>query len=167
MQPLDIPSLINSLTDLPVANLRWASNLHKLKQTYVGEWSNEPDDITWYLPDSKIICCMHRHFSYGFWCGYLGLTNNPGNYAEGAPFHGGVSYESATLGCYEPNKDEPTIKWWVGFDCGHYFDLQPFNTRFSNLRGVHYRNVEYVANNLLTAVEYFKNYAAATQANSL
>jgi hypothetical protein len=145
---VEIPSLIKSLSTTPIDNLRWSSYLQKLKEKYPGEWSNEPDNITWYHPDCYIVCCMHRHPQFGFWCGYLGLDYIPEK-VDNTLFHGGVTYNQSSLRCYSAAENEPLIKTWLGFDCGHIFDAQPFNEYCAN--GYTYRNVEYVALNLLDA----------------
>ena len=63
---------------------------------------------------------------------------------RGLDVHGTVTYAAAsidraielpenrglTLNCWcghEPAPDEPDDLWWLGFECGHDFDLQPGN----------------------------------------
>jgi hypothetical protein len=98
---------------------------------------------------------MHRHASYGFWCGYLGLPYTPaGNDTNkvNEHFHGGITYKSSSLGCYHKEEGEPFIEWWVGFDCGHCYDLQPFEP-YRTSYSAEYRNVDYVAKTLIVSAE--------------
>jgi hypothetical protein len=150
---IETPSLIKSLSASPIDNLRWSSYLQKLKEKYPGEWSNEPDDITWYHADCYIVCSMHRHPQFGFWCGYLGLDYIPEE-PESIPFHGGLTYNYAFLRCYSPAENEPLIKAWLGFDCGHLFDLLPFEFESCDNTNSQYCNLEYVVRNLLAAKDY-------------
>jgi hypothetical protein len=127
-----------------VANVLWDSHLQKVKEQHQqGIWSNEPDYLQWFMPQENIVCVMWRHSSLGFWCGYLGL---PRAVAGELPFHGGVTYRESTLGVYRPQVGEPEIEEWVGFDCGHCFDLSPFVDYSDAVSS--YKDLGYVVQNL-------------------
>ena len=78
---------------------------------------------------------MRNHF--GSWCGYVGLpAGHPALDAEldGLSVHGGITYgpapcdESAEEGhgiCHVPFPGRPHDVSWIGFDCGHAWDLSP------------------------------------------
>jgi hypothetical protein len=89
---------------------------------------------------------------FGYWCGYLGLPYVFDD-VEDMPFHGGVTYNDSSLRCYMSESNEPVIKIWLGFDCGHIFDVHPFQPEITTAR-CSYRNVEYVAKCLFAAKDY-------------
>ena len=96
-----------------------------------GPWQNEPDRVEW--RHAGLPCLAVRHPVGGFWCGYAAV-------APGHPYHGvddwqtfavdvhqGANYAAACIGpvCHVPAPGDPDDVWWVGFDCGHTFDLAP------------------------------------------
>ena len=70
----------------------------------------------------------------GALCGYVGLPRR--HPAHGKDFadldiavHGGLTYSAACDHprgiCHTPAPGDPDDLWWLGFDCGHAFDLSP------------------------------------------
>lgn len=110
--------------------------IHRL--TTPGPWDDEPDKVQWIDPDSDLDCLALRN-RLGVWCGYVGLP--PGHPLHGQAVdeddfdvHGGVTFrgslcdEEAPEGhgiCHVPLPGRPADVWWVGFDCGHAFDVMP------------------------------------------
>jgi hypothetical protein len=104
-----------------------------------GPWANEPDKVQW--PDPKTgLACMIRRGPLGAWCGYVGVDETHPLFGVGymdveerfdIDVHGGLTYSNACDGdedrgiCHVPGPGEPESLWWLGFDCGHAFDLVP------------------------------------------
>jgi hypothetical protein len=78
--------------------------------------------------------CLIRRNSMGGWCGYVGVPKDHpasgGGYDDvDVDVHGGLTY----AGTIDTAKDHPefaTELWWLGFDCGHAYDLMPGMMRF-------------------------------------
>lgn len=95
-----------------------------------GPWQSEPDREDFRA--HGLACFVQRNF-HGACCGYVGLP--PGHPKHGANYsefgdlevHGGVTYAAECSGhlCHIPEPGEPDAVWWIGFDCGHMFDVQP------------------------------------------
>lgn len=100
-----------------------------------GPWSGEPDKAAWVDPETGLGCLAHRN-AMGAWCGYVGVP--PGHPWHGvgrftgplrqAIAHGGVNFagpgrNDSAEGEYGLGVGEDL--WWVGFDCGHAWDLVP------------------------------------------
>lgn len=89
----------------------------KLERWGEGPWLDEPDWIEW---REMGLQCLMRRTPLGTWCGYVGLPSwHPWHGCERgeirAEIHGGVTFAApADAGL-----------WWVGFDCGHCFDVTP------------------------------------------
>lgn len=68
---------------------------------------------------------MTIHNGMGYRCGYirlpLGHPWHSMNFADiPASVHGGLSFAEHDVPCDAPG---PDTDWWIGFDCGHAFDL--------------------------------------------
>jgi hypothetical protein len=134
-----------------------------------GPWSSEVDKIQFTDEATGLPCLIKRHPSLGFLCGYVGVA--PGHWAYGKGYseerlealrvHGGLTYaagcqhgDEATSICHVPEPGQPDDVWWLGFDCGHAFDLAPgarnavpMDLGFMDLSlggGESYRNINYV-----------------------
>ena len=129
-----------------------------------GPWWDEPDKVQWIDPATGLDCLMVRN-GWGAWCGYVGLP--PGHPLHGVDYdvvdvdvHGGLTFaascddEAPEDGgiCHVPFPGRPVDVWWLGFDCGHAWDLQPAMEERSRRLGYHsrlsdevYRDWSYVA----------------------
>jgi hypothetical protein len=71
----------------------------------------------------------------GHWCGYIAvpaghpwyLSERGSDTFRDVRVHGDITYadECAGVICHVPRPGEPDSVWWVGFDCGHIWDLSP------------------------------------------
>jgi hypothetical protein len=95
--------------------------------------------------------CLIRRNSMGGWCGYVGVPKDHpasgGGYDDvDVDVHGGLTY----AGTIDTAKDHPefaTELWWLGFDCGHAYDLMPGLAKFqlpSVSADDKYRDVDFV-----------------------
>lgn len=117
-----------------------------------GPWDDEPDKIQWPDPVTGLPCLAVRS-SMGNWCGYVGVP-------EGHPYfmkeygdvdvacHGGLTFSGSCAEdgsdhgiCHVVEPGESDRVWWLGFDCGHAFDLMP---GMRLMEGSVYRNLTYV-----------------------
>lgn len=105
-----------------------------------GPWIDEPDKAQWVDPTTDLDCLAVRNHG-GAWCGYVGLPPDHPLHGVGhgdlphLDVHGGVNYsdhcvevdgsEDGPYICHVPEPGRPAKVWWVGFDCGHAFDLRP------------------------------------------
>lgn len=94
-----------------------------------GPWMTEPDYVSWVDEATGLDCLVVRN-RMGALCGYVGMpVGHPwfGMHYDEVPqamdsaAHGGLTYSSECAGhiCH----DSPNEVWWLGFDCGHYGDL--------------------------------------------
>jgi hypothetical protein len=109
------------------------TSTHEDKSTWGdGPWQHEPDRVEWRYKD--LPCLLHRSPVGGGWCGYVGVPE--GHPWFGRPLceletldievHGGVTYAESCDEpiCHVPREGEGEV-WWIGYDCGHGFDVQP------------------------------------------
>lgn len=105
-----------------------------------GPWDNERSDkIQWIDGATDLDCLLHRNHM-GAWCGYVGVP--PGHplhqrsyeHVNGLTVHGGLTYsdfcdpagaEGGSGVCHIARPGRPEAVWWLGFDCGHSYDLIP------------------------------------------
>jgi hypothetical protein len=103
-----------------------------------GPWHTEPDKAQWIDKATNLDCLAVRGRS-GAWCGYVGVP--PGHPYHGLDVmdlwdkelaHGGLNYtaacdeDSKPFGvCHIPRRGRPKDVWWLGFDCGHLFEIKP------------------------------------------
>lgn len=142
-----------------------------------GPWDDEPDKIQWEDEKTGLPCLIVRNH-FGALCGYVGVprghrfyeTRYDDVYADGdyPPVHGGLTFASkcsagpeneAICHLVEPGEDDDV--WWLGFDCGHYLDVQPRMLALSKQYGfgaespqVSYKPVGYVQNNIEELAEW-------------
>jgi hypothetical protein len=96
-----------------------------------GPWDREPDRVQW--QHAGYACLMRRHPRDGFWCGYVGIDEAHPAFAkdwQGEAFpalENEVNYSDFCGGtiCHVPEPDMPERVWWIGFDCGHAWDIAP------------------------------------------
>jgi len=114
--------------------------------TLPGPWQDEPDKVQWVDEATDLDCLLVRNH-LGTWCGYVGVP--PGHPWHGKSYHditvdvhGGLTYasscdEDALEGegiCHIPEPGRQADVWWLGFDCGHAFDLAPGMLQFERER---------------------------------
>jgi hypothetical protein len=98
-----------------------------------GPWDDEPDRVQ-FKTTAGLVGLVVRSALTGALCGYVGVP--PGHplhgkkygEIEGVSVHGGLTYsERCDDGpiCHVAEPGEPAAVWWIGFDCGHAFDLMP------------------------------------------
>lgn len=103
-----------------------------------GPWVGEPDRKQWIDPATDLDCLVLRNH-LGVFCGYIGLP--PGHPWHGQSYdeighkvdvHGGLTFANRCAEvdgieaiCHVPAPGRPADVWWLGFDCGHPFDLVP------------------------------------------
>lgn len=114
--------------------------LDDIKKTWgEGPWLTEPDKVQWLDEVTGLPCLIRRaHPELGFLCGYVGVPNTHPAYGKhygqvNASVHGGLTFASRcnpdgdeeTSICHvvEPGEDDDV--WWLGFDCGHAWDVAP------------------------------------------
>ncbi len=125
-----------------------------------GAWDNEPDRIEW--RSGALACLIVRSASTGALCGYVGVP--PGHAWHGKKYsddalwnvdiHGGLTYADPCVEgghiCHVPQPGEPDEVWWLGFDCGHSWDISPAFGRLPGFSvepssfGESYKGVAYV-----------------------
>lgn len=117
-----------------------------------GPWQDEPDRKEWRDKETGAPCIANRN-GMGAWCGYVAVP--PGHPLHGKHYdapetsdlrvHGGLTYANACNKhiCHVPEPGEPDNVWWLGFDCGHAYDLVPGLVSYRMDDG-EYRTLEYV-----------------------
>ena len=143
----------------------------KLAQFGNGPWIDEPDKVQW--PDEATgLPCIVKRSRYGAWCGYVGVSESHPyfqthyNDVSDIEVHCGLTF-SDFCQPYEPGEEVDKIchvvedgendrVWWLGFDCGHTWDIQPGMEKFNRDRGMpelmqssmggEYRTIDFVRN---------------------
>lgn len=151
----------------------------KLKWFGYGEWVEEFDHIRFeYMGCECIIfrVCLREPFvkeEYyfgGHLCGYVKIPKSH-------PYQS-LSYSDMEIECHGGlTYGERHEGYWIGFDCGHSFDVVPsmeftktldketqelkkkFNLENSPIFQRHYRNVDYVIDQCVSIVDQLKNIA--------
>jgi len=138
-----------------------------------GPWQTEPDRVEW--RHAGLPCLIRRSPGVtGVWCGYVAVP--PGHPAHGAGYddvavdvHGGLTYAGDCDGdegvgiCHVPRPGEPADVYWLGFDCGHAFDICPaLEARYRDLatRDQVYRDLAYVTAETESLAEQLAEMAA-------
>jgi hypothetical protein len=101
-----------------------------------GPWQDEPDKEQ-FADETTGLPCLIKRNHFGNLCGYVGVSEGHPwfgkNYGDAdASVHGGLTYsgfcqegdEAHTI-CHVPGPGEPDRVWWLGFDCGHAWDVSP------------------------------------------
>ena len=103
-----------------------------------GDWNNEPDRAE--FEAHGFHCIARRNPSCGHWCGYVGVTANHPYYGKyygeiDIDVHGGLTYSDHCNGeiCHKAKEGEPDELYWLGFDCGHFDDLSPYQVAIPSL----------------------------------
>src|SRR5881397_2025724 len=98
------------------------------KQWGSGPWQAEPDHVEWIDEATDMPCIANRNMILGHWNGYVAIP--PGHpYLENkvdVKVHGGITFRgpcNKKVGiCSEQAREDIEF---IGFDCGHCFDLSP------------------------------------------
>lgn len=101
-----------------------------------GPWDGEPDKVQ-FKDEASGLPCLVKRGPMGAWCGYVGVSEGHPAFEKtywdvDVEVHGGLTYadhcadgpEDSSI-CHIPDPGEPDHVWWLGFDCGHSFDLVP------------------------------------------
>lgn len=147
-----------------------------------GPWSDEPDHIVWSDASTQYLCVIRRNH-FGALCGYVAVHEGHPWHGKDyddiqADVHGGLTYSDSQASVREANHGPgvtesltgftesltgitvPDSLWWVGFDCGHGFDISPrleavyASTGFKSVRfayGAEYRTVAYIREDMHVA----------------
>lgn len=114
-----------------------------------GPWDNEPDRIEW-ITALGYPAIILRNDAVAL-CGYVGVPRGHAAYGKqdfGTSVHGGLTYGSRCYGhvCHMPRPGESDDVFWHGFDCAHYGDSVPLNTKYGlpEAPDAEYRDVDYV-----------------------
>ena len=127
-----------------------------------GPWQDEPDKEQFADEATGLPCLIKRSSLGGNLCGYVGVSEGHpwfgkgyGDLDETVEVHGGLTYsgfcqegdEAQTI-CHVPGPGEPDRVYWLGFDCGHAWDIMPAmdarHREFFHDADDHYRAVAYV-----------------------
>lgn len=100
-----------------------------------GPWDKEPD--RWEGKRAGLLILAVRN-DMGSWCGYVGMPpehpwsgydrNTIHGLSEDLHAHGGLTFSGWSTDRIWHSAEEEKI-WWIGFDCGHAWDLSPFMAR--------------------------------------
>lgn len=121
-----------------------------------GPWISEPDKVQYVEQGFPALIVRNHH---GSLCGYVGVPKTHPAFEkdyndvddEIAEVHGGLTYsrfcqeddseEEGICHVVEPGEDDHI--WWLGFDCGHAWDLAPAMSH--RMRQLHpeYREIEF------------------------
>lgn len=109
---------------------------------------NEGDGQEWYCKTSKYHCIIKRNLHSGFWLGYVGVPDNHPCYKMGyddvhekhdeISVHGGLTYAGWHPDDQTWNEPPHYLSrnekyWYLGFDCGHAYDMSPYDV-FGSIR---------------------------------
>src|ERR1041385_5990618 len=91
-------------------------------------WEDEPNRVAWRDPATGLQCLIRRIPHMGHLCGYVRVQRDHALFGLSRyqrrvwrlRVHGGVTF----TGRFRRGR-EATRGHWVGFDCGHAFDLVP------------------------------------------
>ncbi len=88
-----------------------------------GPWQDEPDEARWTDEATGLRCAIIRSEVSGALCGYVEI-DHPSlcrslEELEKLDFdvHGGLTWSGLRF--------EDETGWWIGFDCGHAWDVMP------------------------------------------
>lgn len=91
-----------------------------------GPWQTEPDRVQWWHQGMP---CLLLRGPFGQWNGYVGVpVGHPWHgQTPDADVHGGITYsgDANPIIAWQGPEGPDDGRWWVGFDCGHAWDVQP------------------------------------------
>ena len=125
-------------------------------------WDDEPDKKQWEDEATGLPCLIVRN-RLGTLCGYVGVSeghphfDSEDAYAIDVNVHGGITFgdfcepagaeKPERFICHVVEDGENDRVYWLGFDCGHAWDLSPFEILRRAPRtfpDASYKSVEYV-----------------------
>ena len=119
-----------------------------------GPWTEESDKKQWRDESTGLPCLIVRHPNLGHLCGYVGVTYKHPAFQKDCDAleiqciqcHGGLTYSGLCQGeiCHKVDPGEDDRVWWLGFDCGHSWDLSPFVSMYLGLSEGSYKDFGYV-----------------------
>lgn len=131
-----------------------------------GPWLNEPDRYLWKDEKTGYHCLIKRNPRMGILCGYVAIPRNHPCFGKDESdidvnVHGGLTYakecdNDPITGICHQSEDGDHV-WWVGFDCGHYKDINPQLKDILNFADMQYRDFEYVKNECVDLAEQLKD----------
>ncbi len=122
-----------------------------------GPWQDEHDKEQFVDEATGLPCLIVRN-QLGALCGYVGVSAEHPCFGEhydnvDVSVHGGLTFadkcsehgEECNSICHKVEPGENDAVWWLGFDCGHYFDLIP-SMRMTGMTSddAVYRTIDYV-----------------------
>lgn len=125
-----------------------------------GPWQNEPDRYEW--EHLGFPCLMVRNSYFGHWCGYVGVPPTHPKYEKeydsikDINVHGELTFADHCHGniCHKPKPGQPDNVWWLGFDCGHMFDLKPAMS--SLLKDINHERYRFILKDVYRDFAYVK-----------
>lgn len=127
---------MTTVTDVwipPVGMQVWSQG--KMAELPDGPWAGEPDKAQWVDKVTDLDCLIVRN-RWGALCGYVGVPSD--HFMHGADYndvdvsvHGGLTFADSCDDehpegiCHVPAPGRDANVWWLGFDCGHFMDIQP------------------------------------------
>ena len=124
-----------------------------------GPWQDEPDKEQ-FTDEATGLPCLVKRNPLGALCGYVGVIEGHPWFRKDyddvyADAHGGLTFadfcqegDDARTICHVPAPGEPDRVWWLGFDCGHAWDVSPgMDARYRDFihdPHVTYKTVAYV-----------------------
>jgi hypothetical protein len=115
---------------------------HKVDRTGwdPGPWDSEPDRVD--FVSFGFACILQRNYMGG-WCGYVGVPETHSAYGKHydqveVSVHGGLTYADKCNEsiCHIPKPGMPDNVWWLGFDCGHCYDILPYMHASAKMRAI-------------------------------
>ena len=139
---------------------RFGPSLQRKEITVIELWKEEDDEESFI--HSEFECKLIRAPLMKYWTGYVLIEDitHPWwglHYAEldYVPIHGKISYAD-----FNPMRESDQTAWWVGFNCGHPFDLLPFDyeidgKKYPRLFKNHiYRNIDFAREQVMIIADW-------------
>ena len=124
------------------------------------KWKNESSGENFY--HKEILCILRRSPVLKYWTGYVIIQDrkhpwwgaHPADLAY-VPVHGKITYAD-----FNPDDETDNSAWWIGFHCGHPFDLIVFDyelegQKYPRLFKNHvYRDVEFAREQVMILADF-------------
>ena len=94
--------------------------------------------------------CIRRNGRFGHLCGYVEVPDGLSVDIDEIDCHGGITFNDHW-------SEFPTDGYYIGFDCLHYRDWEPFSARAMLLASDHtYKDSEFVLNEIKNIIKQLK-----------